>query len=49
MMNNNGFDQWASSYDQTVDTSDKNNTYPFAGYNKVLNSIYQEITLRKKS
>lgn len=49
MMNNNGFDQWASSYDQTVDTSDKNNTYPFAGYNKVLNSIYQEITLRKKA
>lgn len=48
-MNNNGFDQWASSYDQTVDTSDKNNTYPFAGYNKVLNSIYQEITLRKKA
>lgn len=40
MLNNKGFDLWADNYDKTVEISDNDNTYPFAGYKNILNEIY---------
>ena len=37
------FDLWANDYDKTVGISDEKNTYPFAGYKKVLGFIFQTI------
>jgi len=48
MLDNNGFDLWADGYDETVGLSEEANTYPFAGYKKVLGGIYNEI-LKKPS
>lgn len=42
-MNNKEFDIWADGYDKTVGISDEENTYPFAGYKKVLGLIFQSI------
>ena len=46
MLDKNGFDLWADGYDKTVGISDEENTYPFAGYKNVLNSIFQTIMQR---
>lgn len=43
MLDQNGFDLWADGYDKTVGISDEENTYPFAGYKKVLGGIFQTI------
>ena len=43
MLNNKEFDLWADGYDKAVGLSDEGNTYPFAGYKKVLGFIYQTI------
>lgn len=43
MLDNKGFDLWADGYDRSVDISDEDNTYPFAGYKKVLAGIYEVI------
>ena len=43
MLNNKGFDLWADGYDKSVGLSDEANTYPFAGYKKVLASIFQTV------
>lgn len=43
MLNNKGFDLWADGYDASVGLSDEKNTYPFAGYKRVLNGIFQII------
>lgn len=40
MLDNKGFDLWANDYDLSVGISDEDNSYPFAGYKKVLNEIY---------
>ena len=40
MLNSKGFDLWADNYDKEVGISDNDNTYPFAGYKKILNEIY---------
>ncbi len=40
MLNNKGFDLWADNYDKTVEISDNDKTYPFAGYKNILNEIY---------
>lgn len=37
------FDLWADGYDKIVGISDEKNTYPFAGYKKVLGFIFQTI------
>lgn len=42
-MNNKEFDLWADGYDKTVGISDEENTYPVAGYKKVLGLIFQSI------
>lgn len=43
MLDNKGFDLWADGYDKSVGLSDEDNTYPFAGYKKILGSIYKII------
>ena len=46
MMDEHGFDLWADGYDQSVGLSDEDNTYPFAGYKKVLGTIYAAVRER---
>ncbi len=43
MLDNKGFDLWADGYDESVDLSDDDNTYPFAGYKEILNQIYNDV------
>lgn len=43
MLNSNGFDLWANGYDKSVSLSEEANKYPFAGYKKVLGTIYDII------
>ena len=43
MLDKKGFDQWADGYDKAVGLSEEENAYPFAGYRKVLGSIYQTV------
>lgn len=43
IMNQQEFDLWAGSYDESVGRSDQQNTYPFAGYRQVLNEIYRGV------
>ena len=43
MLDNKGFDLWADGYDRSVGLSDEENSYPFAGYRKVLGSIFQTV------
>lgn len=43
MLNNTGFDLWADGYDKTVGLSDEADTYPFAGYRKILASIFRTV------
>ena len=47
MLNNQGFNLWADNYDQTVQVSEENNLYPFAGYKSILNSIFNEVMQNK--
>lgn len=49
MLNNQGFNLWADNYDQTVQVSEENNLYPFAGYKKILNTIYNEVMQNENS
>ena len=43
MFSNKGFDLWADDYDQSVEISDNDGSYPFAGYKNILNEIYNRI------
>ena len=43
MLDENGFDLWADEYDKSVEISDEENLYPFAGYRNVMNCIFGEI------
>lgn len=47
MLNQSGFDLWADDYDKSVGLSDVEDTYPFAGYKRLLGRIY-EIVLQKE-
>lgn len=49
MLNKQGFDLWAGQYDKTVQLSEENKQYPFAGYKEILNTIYNEISERENS
>lgn len=49
MLDSTGFDLWAEEYDKTVEVTEGNNAYPFAGYKSVLNGIYNEIMKRPNS
>ena len=43
MLDRKGFDLWSNNYDTQVEISDKENVYPFAGYKKVLSTVYEKI------
>jgi putative AdoMet-dependent methyltransferase len=43
MLDNKGFDLWADGYDEAVGLSDEDNSYPFAGYKRILGSIFESI------
>ena len=43
MLNNKGFDLWADNYDESVAIYDRDDSYPFEGYQKILNEIYNRI------
>ena len=49
MLNNKGFDLWADGYDKSVQLSEENDEYPFAGYKDVLNTIYNIVHKREKA
>ena len=43
MLDRKGFDLWSNNYDTQVEISDKENVYPFAGYKKVLSTVYEKV------
>jgi putative AdoMet-dependent methyltransferase len=43
LLDNHGFDMWSDGYDEEVDISDEDNSFPFAGYKEIMNSIYGDI------
>jgi len=43
LLDQQGFNLWADNYDKTVQISEENNEYPFAGYKEILNTIYKTI------
>lgn len=44
MLDSKNFDLWADGYDKSVNLSDENNEYPFAGYKEILNIIYGKVS-----
>ena len=48
MLDSKGFDLWADGYDKSVNISEDDNEYPFAGYKNVLNTIYNRIHRKGK-
>ena len=49
MLDNKGFDLWADGYDKSVQLSEEDNEYPFAGYKDVLDTIYNIIHRKEKA
>ncbi|MBT2701062.1 class I SAM-dependent methyltransferase [Bacillus sp. ISL-40] len=49
MLNKQGFNLWADDYDKTVQVSEENNLYPFAGYKQILNTIFNAVMEKKHS
>lgn len=49
MLDSKGFDLWADGYDKSVGISDEENTFPFAGYKRILGDIYKIIMEKPKS
>jgi len=47
MLNSKGFDLWADGYDKDVGLSEESDSYPFAGYSRVLNEIYKAVRERE--
>ena len=44
MVDYHSFDVWADDYDEDVRLADEKNEYPFAGYKKIISSIYSTVT-----
>lgn len=49
MLSKQGFNLWANDYDRTVQLSEENNEYPFAGYKEILNRIFNEAMQKEES
>ncbi|MGI5063200.1 class I SAM-dependent methyltransferase [Treponema denticola] len=43
MLDSKGFDLWSDNYDTQVEISDEENVYPFAGYKRVLGTVYEKV------
>ena len=48
MLDKFGFDLWAEDYDKTVEISESEDEYPFAGYKSVLAYIYDAVRKTKE-
>ena len=48
MLDKKGFDLWANGYDKSVQLSEENDEYPFAGYKDVLGTIYNIVRRKEK-
>jgi len=46
MLDQKGFDLWANEYDAETRSSEESDSYPFAGYSRVLRYIYDLVTER---
>ena len=49
MLDSKGFDLWADQYDGYVIASDEDNTYPFAGYRKVIETVFATIMQKENA
>ncbi|HIU75277.1 MAG TPA: class I SAM-dependent methyltransferase [Candidatus Pelethocola excrementipullorum] len=49
MLNSKEFDLWADDYDRTVDECKAEGEYPFAGYDEVLEGIYQAVHSKERA
>ena len=49
MLDDKGFDLWADGYDKSVQLSEEDNEYPFAGYKDVLGTIYNIVHRKEKA
>lgn len=49
MLTHQGFDLWAQDYDKTVQLSEEDGSYPFAGYKQILNTVFNEVMQRKEA
>ncbi|WP_123053219.1 class I SAM-dependent methyltransferase [Clostridium sp. JN-1] len=49
MLTSNDFNLWANEYDASVNLSEENNQYPFAGYKDVLNYIYKQVCKKENA
>lgn len=43
MLGKQGFNEWAAEYDETVRMSEREETYPFAGYGEILSDVFQSV------
>lgn len=48
MLSKQGFNLWANEYDKTVQVSEENGQYPFAGYKDILDVIFNEVMQEKE-
>jgi len=46
MANSHEFDLWADSYDSSVKSADEEDRYPFAGYGRIINAVYETVMAR---
>ena len=49
MFDSSEFDSWADSYDVEVIESDKKGSFPFAGYRKLLQTLFSKIMMKAPS
>ena len=47
MFDSKGFDAWADNYDRDMELEAKKNSYPFAGYREIHESITQTILQKR--
>ena len=48
MLNSTGFSLWADDYDESVAAADRAGEYPFAGYSRVMETVYQAVCQGQK-
>jgi putative AdoMet-dependent methyltransferase len=46
-LDSHDFDLWAGDYDKTVEVTDNDNLYPFAGYKELMNQIYGTVMSKR--
>lgn len=46
MLDEKDFDDWAPTYDESVERADAAGAYPFAGYERVMDAIFERVTAR---